>query len=219
MKVVDKKVNISVNNLTIRYGQAALFENISFDTEAGQKVCVAGQSGSGKTSLLKAMMGLVVPTRGDIVIGTEPLTEKSVWQLRNKIAYVAQEPDLGEGVVIDRLRRPFDYHANAHLAWNRQTVSDYCRKFRLDEKLLDKDINEISGGEKQRFALIIALLLERPILLLDEPFSALDKETKAIIKEQLKQDTSHTILFVSHEEALLEIADKTIDLSHRKVRP
>ena len=212
-------MNISVDNLTIRYGPAVLFEGLGFQAEAGQKVCIAGQSGSGKTSLLKALMGFVIPAQGDIVIGHQRLTEKSVWQLRNKIAYVAQEPDLGEGPVIDRIRRPFGYRANAHLEWNRQMVSGYCQKFRLDEKLLDKDTAELSGGEKQRFAIIIALLLQRPILLLDEPLSALDKETKAILKEQLQNDTSRTVLFVSHENALLEIADQTIDLNRAEVKP
>ena len=206
-------MNITVDNLTIRYGQATLFQNIGFEVRPGQKLCIAGQSGSGKTSFLKALMGLVVPAEGQILIDQQPLTEKSVWQLRKHIAYVPQEPDLGDGVVIDRIRRPLDYHANAHLEWNLQAVSECCQRFRLDEKLLDRDIAELSGGEKQRFALIIALLLQRPILLLDEPFSALDKETKKAIKEFLKSDTSRTILFVSHEEALLDIADKTIDLS------
>ena len=211
-------MNIQVDNLAIRYGQATLFQNVCFEVGPAQKVCIAGQSGSGKTSLLKALMGLVVPDKGQILIDQQPLTKKSVWQLRNKIAYVPQESDLGDGLVIDRIRRPFDYHANAHLTWDRQMLLDDCQKFRLDEKLLDSDIAELSGGEKQRFALIIALLLERPILLLDEPFSALDKETKTIIKEQLQQDTSHTILFVSHEDTLLEIADKTIELVSAEAR-
>lgn len=206
-------MNISVDNLTILYGQTPLFANITFDAETGQKVCIAGQSGSGKTSLLKALMGLVVPDRGQISINQQPLTEKSVWQLRKNIAYVPQEPDLGDGIVIDRIRGPFNYHANAHLTWNHQMILDYCQKFRLDGDLINSNITKLSGGEKQRFALIIALLLERPILLLDEPFSALDKETKTIIKEQLEQDTSHTILFVSHEDVLLEIADKMVELT------
>jgi len=206
-------MNIRVNNLTIHYRQTALFQNVGFDVLSGQKVCIAGQSGSGKTSLLKALMGLIVPDEGQILINQQLLTEKSVWQLRKHIAYVPQEPDLGEGLVIDRIRCPFDYYSNSDLTWNREAVLDYCQRFRLNEELLDKETAELSGGEKQRFALIIALLLERPILLLDEPFSALDKETKTIIKEQLRQDTSHTILFVSHEDALLEIADKTIELT------
>jgi ABC-type iron transport system FetAB ATPase subunit len=161
-------------------------------------------------------MGLVVPTQGDIRVGTEVLTEKSVWHLRSRIAYVGQEPDLGEGIVLERIRRPFGYHVNAHLEWDRRAVSDYCKQFRLDEKLLDKDTADLSGGEKQRIAIIIALLLRRPILLLDEPVSALDKEIKAIVKEELVSDSSRTILFISHEDVLLEIADDTIDLNQLK---
>jgi ABC-type multidrug transport system ATPase subunit len=206
-------MEISVNNLTHRYNDQTLFENLSFQVRTGQKICIAGPSGSGKTTLLLTLMGLVAPTRGEIRIGAEPLTEKSAWQLRSRIAYVAQEPDLGEGVVIERIRRPFSYRANAHLEWDRRAVSDYCRQFRLSEKLLDKDISELSGGEKQRIALIIALLLRRPILILDEPVSALDQEIKAIVKEQLLSDPARTVLFVSHESVLLDVADDTIELN------
>ena len=150
MKSVEIQMNISVNNLTIFYGQAPLFQNVSFDANTGQKVCIAGQSGSGKTSLLKALMGLVVADEGSITINQQPLTKKSVWHLRKLIAYVPQEPDLGNGNLIDRIYRPFNYHGNAHLVWNHQAVLDYCRQFRLDGKLLDSHIAELSGGERQR---------------------------------------------------------------------
>ena len=211
-------MDITVNNLTHVYNEQTLFENLSFKVQAGRKICIAGASGSGKSTLLKALMGLVVPTAGEINIGTEMLTEKSVWSLRRNIAYVGQEPDLGEGVVLDRIRRPFTYHANAHLKWNRGEVSGYCEQFRLNKRLLDKDAGELSGGEKQRIAIIIALLLHRPILLLDEPVSALDKQIKAIVKDELLSDASRTVLFVSHENMLLDIADDTIDLSLAGVR-
>jgi ABC-type iron transport system FetAB ATPase subunit len=205
-------MDITVNNLTHDFDKQCLFEALSFHVRSGQKVCVAGPSGSGKSTLLKALMGFIVPAEGEIHIGTEPMTPHSVWGLRRKMAYVGQEPDLGEGVVIDRIRRPFTYHANAHLTLDRQTLSDYCRRFQLSEELLHKEIGDLSGGEKQRIALIIALLLKRPILLLDEPVSALDKANKAAVKEELARDASRTILFISHESELLEIADATISL-------
>lgn len=206
-------MEIFVNNLTHSYDDQSLFENLSFHVRTGQKVCIGGPSGSGKSTLLKALMGFVVPTQGEIRIGSEPLTHSSVWGLRRRIAYVAQEPDLGEGIVIDRVRLPFDYHANAYLKWDRHKVSDYCQQFRLNEKLLHKEIRDLSGGEKQRIALMIALLLQRPILLLDEPVSALDKETRTAVKAELAADASRTVLFVSHESVLLEIADETINLN------
>jgi len=211
-------MDISVNNLTHTYNEQTLFENLSFHIPAGRKICIAGASGSGKSTLLKALMGLVIPTAGEIYVDGTAITEKSVWHLRRSIAYVTQEPDLGEDFVIDRIRRPFGYHANAHLKWNRDEVLDYCEQFRLDKRLFDKNIGQLSGGEKQRIAIIIALLLRRPILLLDEPVSALDKDIKAIVKEELVRDPSRTVLFVSHESMLLDIADDTIDLNLVGVR-
>jgi putative ABC transport system ATP-binding protein len=203
-------MELTINNLTHDFAKQPLFEKLSFHVRSGQKVCIGGPSGSGKSTLLKMLMGFVVPAEGEILIGRERLTEDSVWALRRQIAYVAQEPDLGDGIVIDRIRRPFDYHANAHLTWDRQKLSGYCRRFRLDETLLHKEIGDLSGGEKQRFALIIALLLQRPILLLDEPVSALDQAIKTAVKEELAGDASRTVVFVSHESVLLEIADETV---------
>lgn len=207
-------MDVSVNNLTQVYNGQTLFNNLSFQIDAGLKICVAGPSGSGKSTLLKALMGLVVPTSGTILIDNETLTERTVWYLRTRIAYVAQEPDLGTGISIDCIRRPFDYRTNAHLKWDLRILADYCRRFRLAESLLYKDVGELSGGEKQRIALIMALLLQRPVLILDEPVSALDKQLKAIVRDELLSDDSRTILFVSHESTLLDIADDTIDLYH-----
>ncbi len=205
-------MNIQVDNLAVRYDGGFLFDGLSFDAQPGQKVCLQGRSGSGKSTLLKALMGFVAPDSGRIAIDSEELTGKTVWSLRQKIAYVSQESDLGDGNVLERIRRPLAYHANAHLHWDLQKVHDYCDTLYLDKKLLIRDVSDLSGGEKQRIAFIIALLLQRPILLLDEPISAQDKESKAAFKELLQADSSKTVLFVSHDDALLEIADKTVDL-------
>ncbi len=205
-------MTITVDNLMLRRDGAALFSGLSFEAQAGQTVCIDGRSGSGKSTLLKALVGFVTPDAGQIVIGGEELTGKSVWHLRRKIAYVSQEPDLGQGSALDCVRRPFGYHANAHLTWDEQTVKDYCDLLHLPHKLLGRDMAELSGGEKQRIAFIIALLLDRPILLLDEPISALDKHSKAAFKELLATESSRTVLFVSHDDMLLEIADIKVDL-------
>ena len=205
-------MGIQVDNLAVRYDGGSLFDGLSFTARPGQKVCLQGRSGSGKSTLLKALMGFVVPDSGRIAIDSEELTGKTVWTLRHKIAYVSQEPDLGDGNVLERIRRPFAYHANAHISLEMKKVHDYCDTLYLDKKLLTRAVSDLSGGEKQRFAIIIALLLQRPILLLDEPISAQDKHSKAAFKQLLINDASRTVLFVSHEEALLEMADQTVDL-------
>lgn len=205
-------MNLSVENLTLEFGNQTLFSDLSFEVGQGQKVCLAGPSGCGKSSLLKSFAGLIRPPKGQILIDGKRLDEKSVWNLRRNISYVCQEPDLGQGVILEQLRQPFHYKANQHIPWSPQSLADYCSMFRLSETLLQKQTSELSGGEKQRLAIIIALLLQRPILLLDEPVSALDKESKQTLKKLLIEDTAKTILFVSHDEAVLDLADRTIEL-------
>ena len=204
-------MNLNVNNLGIKYDGHSLFENVSFEVQSGQRFCINGPSGCGKSSLLRAMLGFVRPQQGEIVIDGQPVNDKTVWQLRRNIAYVTQEPDLGQQVVLDRIRKPFGYKVNAHLSWKEATVHEWFERFTLPQKLSAKQTSELSGGEKQRVAIIIALLLDRPILLLDEPTSALDKQIKQILRDILA-DLKKTVVFISHEDVLLDIADATLEL-------
>ena len=204
-------MNLSVNNLTLGYDGHALFEDVSFEVHSGQKLCIDGPSGCGKSSIFKAMMGFVRPQRGTIAIDNQPVNNKTVWSLRHKIAYITQEPDLGSQTVLERIRQPFDYKANAHLQLQMDQVYSYFEQFNLSRKLLNKQTTDLSGGEKQRVSIITALLLDRPLLLLDEPTSALDKESKQILRTVLSGlDT--TMVFVCHEDILLDMADATLQL-------
>ena len=204
-------MNLSVNNLTLGYGGHTLFEDVTFEVRSGQKLCIDGPSGCGKSSIFKAMMGFVRPQRGTIAIDNQPVNNKTVWSLRHKIAYITQEPDLGSQTVLERIRQPFDYKANAHLQLQMDLVYSYFEQFNLSRKLLNKQTTDLSGGEKQRVSIIITLLLDRDLLLLDEPTSALDKESKQILRTILSGlDT--TMVFVCHEDILLDMADATLQL-------
>ena len=204
-------MKINVNNLTLHYDGHSLFENVSFEAQSGQKVCIDGPSGSGKSSLLRAMLGFVRPQGGEIIIDGTEINDKTIWQLRQTIAYVTQEPDMGRQGVLDCIRRPFAYRANAHLRWNPQTIDEWFDRFNLPRKLLAKQTTDLSGGEKQRVAIITAMLLDRPVLLMDEPTSALDKQNKQTLKDLLA-DLQKTVVFISHEDILTDIADVTIQL-------
>lgn len=205
-------MEIAADNLALGYDGYTLFKDVTFTVCSGQKVCIAGPSGSGKSSLLRAMLGFVQPQQGTITIDSQLLSAKTIWELRKNIAYITQEPDLGRQIVLDRIRQPFAYKANASLTWSDAVLDQWFECFKLTRKLLSKQTADLSGGQKQRIAIIIGLLLNRPVLLLDEPTSALDKESKQILKDVLCQ-LDKTIIFVSHEDVLVDIAEAAIDLT------
>jgi putative ABC transport system ATP-binding protein len=205
-------MQIAVNQLTLRYQNHTLFENLSFSADSGQRLCISGPSGMGKSSLLKALMGFVRPAEGTVAIDGTRMTEKTCWKLRRHMAYVPQEPDLGSEPVYERLRQPFSIRANSHLAFDPAKMERLWDRFGLERKLLDRNAAELSGGEKQRAAIIIALLLQRPILLLDEPVSAMDRQSRQVLREVLSEQTDKTVVFISHDESLLDMAEKVIEL-------
>jgi putative ABC transport system ATP-binding protein len=203
---------IEIDNLTVRFNGRAVLDAFSLRLGVGQKATLTGRSGSGKTTVLRCLLGFVVPDAGAIRIDGEALTARSVWWLRTKLAYVAQEPDLGEGTVRDVLERPFDYSANAHLRENLSHVDELFGAFLLPAGLLGDEITTLSGGEKQRVALVSALLLDRRILLLDEASSALDKTSEKAIAAFLASRADLTVLSVSHNPEGFHFADQIVEL-------
>ncbi|MBN1919462.1 MAG: ATP-binding cassette domain-containing protein [Verrucomicrobia bacterium] len=192
-------MTIHIEDLTVRFGDKTVLDRFSLRMRAGEKATLTGRSGCGKTTVLRCLLGFVLPDAGTIRIESEELTARSVWRVRTKLAYVAQEPDLGEGTVRDVLERPFDYHANAHLRDNLARTGELFRRFLLPRGLLDEDITDLSGGEKQRVAIVSAMLLDRRILLLDEASSALDKTSEQAIADTLRERADLTVLSVSHK--------------------
>jgi putative ABC transport system ATP-binding protein len=190
---------VLIDNLSVHFQGTRLFDGFSLAVNCGEKITIAGPSGGGKSTLLRCIMGFTPATKGIIRIFDRELTASSIWQLRGKMAYVAQEPELGAGTVRAALMRPFGYRINGDLSYDEEEALRLFSIFRLPASLLDKDIPLLSGGEKQRVALVAALLLQRPILLLDEAASALDGASKEVVRTYLCARTDLTILSVSHD--------------------
>jgi ABC-type bacteriocin/lantibiotic exporter with double-glycine peptidase domain len=203
---------VEISELTLRFGEQVVFDHFSLAVPQGQKILLAGRSGSGKSSLLRSLLGFIIPQQGVMKIEGVPLDGKSVWRLRRRIGYVAQESQLGEGVVWELLQRPFSWKANHSLRYDAEQTARLCRQFYLPETLLDKKFSELSGGEKQRVALISAILLQRPIYLLDEATSALDAESKKAVLDYFASRTDLTMLMVSHDMSLSSIAGRVVSL-------
>jgi ABC-type iron transport system FetAB ATPase subunit len=208
-----EQIAIDIDRLSVQVGGQRVFSNFSLRLAKGHKASLVGPSGSGKSTLLLALLGFVTPADGTIRIFDEELTASSVWQLRTRMAYVSQEPELGEGTVRQILTHPFTFKNNRHLKGNMERAPELMEKLYLPGHLLDKDMTSLSGGEKQRVALISALLLEREILLLDEASSALDQRAKKAAIDLLYSKEDLTLLAITHDREWIEAADDLIELS------
>jgi ABC-type multidrug transport system ATPase subunit len=209
MRETFPHVVLEVRNLVLSFDSKSLIKGMNVSLVQGEKIALVGKSGSGKSSLLKCLLGVLLPSAGEIVMHGEELTLKTVWALRRRIGYVPQEPELGELTGEEYIRRPFQYKANRHLTWSPERLQELCQAFHLEPSLLGQPSRLLSGGEKQRIALIAALMLERELYLLDEITSALDEESRAAVADFFRSQAKLTAVLVAHDPELRAICDRT----------
>jgi len=215
MASTDDKAALELRDVTVRFDGRSVLDDFSLSLKAGAKALLTGPSGCGKSTVLRCLLGFVAPESGAVHIRGQLLDAHSVWALRRHLAYVGQEPELGAGTVNDILERPFHFHANAPLRENLKRVPPLCEQFGLASALLNKEPGDLSGGEKQRIALISALLLDRTIFLLDEVTSALDRASKQIVLDYFQSRDDITALFVAHDAEWFTFVDHTIEMPGR----
>ncbi len=163
---------IKLDNVTLSFGERQLFDRLSVEVPAGGRLLISGESGSGKTTLLRMLLGFVLPDQGKIYVNGEQLLVGNVWRLRRKMAYVSQEMQIGNGRVEGFIKEIFRFKHNRSIAYQRDKVIGLLEDFQLGSGTLDKDLEDLSGGELQRVAIIVTLLLNRQVYLLDEVTSA-----------------------------------------------
>jgi len=201
---------ISVRQLTVRFGNDAVLENVSVDIPKGKITAIIGGNGSGKSTFIKAILGLV-PSTGTIkILGHAPNT-----QLRT-IGYVPQHFDFDRTVPIT---------VNEFLNFSRPRVGtnkakEICREVQVDA-LHDKLLGELSGGQLQRVLIVNALFKNPSILLLDEPSAGIDIEgAKAFydLVRHLNEKHGVTVVLISHEVSFVSrFADSVICLNRKLV--
>jgi len=203
---------IRVQNLRIVLGGRLLLDEFSLSLDRGGRGTITGASGSGKSSLIKCLLGFLRPAAGEVEVLGRRLDAASVWRLRRQMAWVPQEPDLGQGTAREALERPFSYRVNRRLAGRLERVPELLERFLLEPGVLERPVAKLSGGEKQRVALIAALLLERPVLLLDEVSSALDPATRTAVADYLARQEGVTMLSVSHDPDKFHLGGPVVEL-------
>lgn len=199
-----------------QFSEQYLLQDFSLTVAEGDKVNISGKSGIGKSTLFKLVLGFEKPTAGEILYKGKKLDDALVWELRKEVAYVSQDLSIGQGNVREFFVATMSLKANAKQNVDTEAkIKELLAFFELPEVILDKNVEELSGGEKQRVAIINALLLNRKIFLLDEVTSALDKDLKEKVINFFLKNEEFTVLYISHDNYLPEGVNlKSIDLSN-----
>ena len=193
-------------------GEQLLLGGLSFSAEDGQVVCITGDSGCGKTSLLRAILGFVPLAEGHISVDGELLTPAAAGEFRKYIAYVPQDLAMPMETVGEMVRMPFALKANLATPFSKARLMEEWQKLDLAPELYDKKVSELSGGQRQRIIISTLGLLQKSIVLADEPTSALDAHTTALVLNYLKVLAAKgaTVITVSHDPAFADGCDKKV---------
>ena len=208
---------LELKNISFAYhsmsGETPALSDINFTIEEGEFVAVVGPSGCGKSTILNLISGLVKPESGSIFVKGEPLEESGL-----NIGYMLQKDHLFEWRTIYRnviLGLEIQKKLNQK---TRENVEEMLKTYGLDE-FRDARPSQLSGGMRQRAALIRTLALEPALLLLDEPFSALDYQTRLSVSDdigQILKEQKKTALLVTHDiSEAISFCDRIIVLTSR----
>jgi ABC-type glutathione transport system ATPase component len=225
----DAQPTLVVQGLSVAYGKAgsqkAALHEASFCLQPGEAVGVIGETGAGKSSLARAVLGLVKPSAGTIDIAGERVTSfsGSAWttfRKRGVVQYVFQDPlrsldpDL---LVSESVAEPLMVQGKLSSSEIEAKVRDYFQRMRLEQGLLARYPAELSGGQRQRVAIARALITEPALLILDEPVSALDSANRRQVLELLLalRASGTSLLFISHDlGSVAGICDRIVVLQH-----
>jgi ABC-type multidrug transport system ATPase subunit len=205
------KPALEVEDLELAPGRAPILSGVSFAAAAGELLVVRGESGSGKSSLLLALVGALRPRRGRIRIAGMPLDAAHAPAIRRRMFYMPQEVRAFERETgREFVARALELSVNRGLRRAPVCTPDLCAALGLDETLLDAPLASLSGGERQRLGLLRGLVLEREILLLDEVTSAVDERNRDAIVDLLLGLAGTTVLAVTHDPRFAEQADRVL---------
>ena len=190
---------IKYENIGKFFGSKKVISDFSIRILRGRKILLRGKSGTGKSTLFKMLLGFEKPSEGSLYYRGKPVNSQVAWEIRKEVSYVSQDTDLGQGPVKDLLDEIFTYLPNREKR-SPERLNTLMKEFELEKDTLDKNFENLSGGEKQRIGILIALMLGRNIFLLDEATSALDSELKKRVVDHFLKREDWILFVISHDK-------------------
>lgn len=199
---------LQFRQLSYQVNDRLLVNNVTGQINAHAFIVITGQSGSGKSLLLKLLSSLLPMSLGDITLHGKQLQALTPAVWRSQVAYLAQSGEMIEGSVLDNLRLPFRFGYYRHTQFDRAWHERQLSQFGKSAQFLQQDSRSLSGGEKQLVNLLRTLQLNPPIVLFDEPTASLDPTTtyhvELLIQTWYQSNTNATVVWVSHEPTQIQ---------------
>jgi osmoprotectant transport system ATP-binding protein len=190
---------------------------LSLEVTRGETTVLLGESGGGKSTLLRLMAGLLLPDSGQILLEGTPVTAASAPSLRQRMGFGLQSgglfPHLTAADNVTLLARAQRRPAE----WQRERIAQLAALVRLDPELLSKWPAQLSGGQRQRVSLMRALFLIPAVVLLDEPLGALDPVTRGELQRELRhvfRELGTTVVLVTHDLEEAAVLGDRVALMH-----
>jgi len=195
-------------------------KDVSFTIHPGEKVAIIGKIGSGKSTIVKLLLGLYEPDSGDIFIDGIDIKQINPADIRRNIAYVAQDITLFRGTLKDNLviRAP---HADDDMILKASKIACVDEFVNIHPLGFEMQVGErgegLSGGQRQSVSIARAFLIDSPIVLFDEPTSMMDSQTEAKVMRNIQENIGDkTLILVTHKNSLLNAAERVIVMHNSK---
>ena len=214
---------IELKNVSFRYDKTVeeyQIDTVSFHVKQGEWLSIVGHNGSGKSTVVRLIDGLLEAESGEIYIDGKKLTRETIWEIRSKIGIVFQNPDnqFVGATVEDDVAFGLENQGIPREEMLQRVEKAIEQVGMLEFK--DREPSRLSGGQKQRVALARALAMKPDVLLLDEPTSALDPELVGEVEKSIADaaKSGQTMILVSHDmNFVYQVADKVLFLEKGRI--
>lgn len=203
---------VTYQDLDKKFGSNVVLDSLNLSIKTGGIIAILGPNGSGKTTMIKSLLGMVIPNKGRILLNNKNI--KDQWKYRSEIDYLPQIANFPSNLSVNEL-----FTMIKDLRGKTTKDKELIEFFKLQNFLKEK-LGTLSGGTKQKVNLVITFMFDSPLVILDEPTSGLDPISLIRLKELIQREKAKgkTILITSHIMNFVEeIADEIVFLLEGKI--
>jgi Cu-processing system ATP-binding protein len=184
---------ITIQNIYKKFGKFEVLNDVNLTFNKGECIALIGPNGCGKTTLIKSILGMVIPTKGDILFDQKSILKK--YKYREQIGYMPQIGRYPDYMTVGQIIEMMKKIRNS----DQELDDDLIKAFEI-EKIFDKQMRTLSGGTTQKVSAVLAFLFNPDVLILDEPTAGLDPLASEILKEKIikEREKGKLILITSH---------------------